>query len=85
MRILYYYWDEFNGEDCMDAMKRLGHEVDVIKFKLHGYELTDEDDAGFRALLTKEEAGKRYYDIVYSFCYYPSISEACMKYDTPYV
>ena len=85
MRILYYYWDEFNGEDCMDAMKRLGHEVDVIKFKLSGYELTDEDDAKFRALLTKEEDGKRYYDIVYSFCYYPSISDACQKYDTPYV
>jgi len=85
MRILYYYWDEFNGEDCMDAMRRLGHEVDIIKFKVKGYELTDEDDDKFKVLLTREEEGKRYYDIVYSFDYYPCISDACQKYNTPYV
>lgn len=85
MRILYYYWDEFNGEDCIDAMRRLGHDVDVIKIKLEGYQLTEDVDDKFRALLTREEAGKRYYDIVYSFDYYPCISDACQKYDTTYV
>ena len=85
MRILYYYWDEFNGEDCMDAMRRLGHEVEVVKFKLSSYELTDEDEDKFRVLLTREEMGKRYYDIVYSFDYYPSISEVCLKYNMPYI
>lgn len=85
MRILYYYWDEFNGEDCMDAMKRLGHQVDVLKLKLESYDLTPQVDERFRALLTKEEDGKRYYDIVYSFDYYPCISDACSKYETPYV
>ena len=85
MRILYYYWDEFNGEDCIDAMRRLGHDVDVIKMKLEGYQLTEDVDDKFRALLTREEAGKRYYDIVYSFDYYPCISDACQKYNTPYV
>lgn len=85
MRILYYYWDEFNGEDCIDAMRRLGHDVDVIKIKLEGYQLTEEVDDKFRALLTREEAGKRYYDIVYSFDYYPCISDACQKYNTTYV
>lgn len=85
MRILYYYWDEFNGEDCMDAMKRLGHQVDVLKLKLESYDLTPQVDEKFRSLLTKEEDGKRYYDIVYSFDYYPCISDACSKYETPYV
>lgn len=85
MRILYYYWDEFNGEDCIDAMRRLGHDVDVIKIKLEGYQLTEDVDDKFRALLTREEAGKRYYDIVYSFDYYPCISDACQKYNTTYV
>ncbi len=86
MRILYYYWDEFNGEDCMDAMRRLGHEVDMLRLQLEGFELTPEIDERFRALLTKEDFwGKRYYDIVYSFDYYPCISDACQKYNTPYV
>ncbi len=85
MRILYYYWDEFNGEDCIDAMRRLGHDVDVIKIKLEGYQLTEDVDDKFRAFLTREEAGKRYYDIVYSFDYYPCISDACQKYNTTYV
>lgn len=31
MRILYYDWDEFNGEDCRDAMIRLGHEVETFR------------------------------------------------------
>ena len=31
MRILYYDWDEFNGEDCRDAMRRLGHDVETFK------------------------------------------------------
>ena len=31
MHILYYDWDEFNGEDCRDAMVRLGHQVDTIR------------------------------------------------------
>ena len=85
MRILYCYWDEFNGEDCMDAMRRLGHEVDVLRLELEGFELTKEIDDKFGALLTKEGSGKRYYDIVYSFDYYPCISDACQKYNTPYV
>ena len=42
MRILYYDWDEFNGEDCRDAMKRLGHQVDVFKLNMNGFDLTPE-------------------------------------------
>ena len=29
MRILYYYWDEFSGEGCMDAM-RLNDDFSLI-------------------------------------------------------
>ncbi len=31
MNILYYDWDEFNGEDCRDAMVRLGHQVETFR------------------------------------------------------
>lgn len=86
MRILYYDWDEFNGEDCRDAMKRLGHQVDVFKLKMNGYDLTPEIEAKIKDLVTKTDGdGKRYYDLLYSFDFFPNISEACQKYDIPYV
>ncbi|RKM54331.1 hypothetical protein D6853_13980 [Butyrivibrio sp. X503] len=70
----------------MDAMRRLGHEVEVLRLSLEGFELTPEIDDKFGALLTKKDySGKRYYDLVYSFDYYPCISDACQKYNTPYV
>ncbi len=86
MRILYYDWDEFNGEDCRDAMTRLGHQVDTIKMNLSGFDLTPSIEAGFRSRFEKTDSdGKRYYDLVYSFDYYPNISEVCQKYNVPYV
>lgn len=86
MRILYYDWDEFNGEDCRDAMRRLGHRVDTIRRNLSTFELTPEIEDAFKAQFEKKTGdGKRYYDIVYSFDYYPNISEVCQKYGVPYV
>ena len=85
MRILYYDWDEFNGEDCRDAMTRLGHEVETIRLNLSGFELTPEIEAAFAERFGRMDGGKRYYDIVYSFDYFPNISEVCQKYGIPYV
>ena len=86
MRILYYDWDEFNGEDCRDAMKRLGHQVDVFKLNMNGFDLTPEIEGKIKELVTKtDEAGKRCYDLLYSFDFFPNISEACQKYGIPYV
>ncbi len=86
MRILYYDWDEFNGEDCRDAMRRLGHEVEIIRLDPSSYELTPKIEAEFKAEFDrKDESGKRYFDLVYSFDYYPNISDVCQKYDMPYV
>lgn len=81
MRILYYDWDEFNGKDCRDAMKRLGHQVDTIKLKMNGYDLTPEIERAFRERLLCADS----YDLVFSFDYYPSISEICQKIGIPYV
>ena len=86
MRILYYDWDEFNGADCRDAMKRLGHQVDAMRLNLQGFDLTPEIEKVFRGKFDKkDDSGKRYYDLVYSFDYYPNISEVCQKYDVPYI
>lgn len=86
MRILYYDWDEFNGEDCRDAMTRLGHEVETIRLDQLGGDLTPQIEQQFKARFDrKDDLGKRYFDLVYSFDYFPSISEVCQKYDVPYV
>ena len=86
MRILYYDWDEFNGEDCRDAMIRLGHEVETIKGNLSSFEVTPEIEALFKKRFDRtDKDGKRHFDLVYSFDYYPNISEICQRYDMPYV
>lgn len=86
MRILYYDWDEFNGEDCRDAMRRLGHQVDVFKLDMHGFDLTQEMDEKIRGLCEKKgDDGGRFYDLLFSFDFFPNISEACQKYGMPYV
>lgn len=86
MRILYYDWSEFNGEDCRDAMRRLGHQVDAFKFDMPVFDLTPELDNRVKELASKKNPdGSRYYDLLFSFDFYPNISEACQKYDFPYV
>lgn len=85
MRILYYYWDEFNGEDCQDALTRLGHEVHVVNAPSSSYVLTPEMESRLEFLLPQEEDGKRYYDMVYTFDYYPGVSEMCQRFGMPYV
>ena len=86
MHILYYDWDEFNGEDCRDAMRRLGHQVDTIRLNRGGFDMTLEIETKFKEQFDKrDDLGKRYYDLVYSFDYFPNISEVCQKYNMPYV
>jgi spore maturation protein CgeB len=85
MNILYYDWDEFNGEDCRDALKRLGHNVETVKFDNAGFELTEEILSFFTKKFSRTENGKRYYDCVFSFDYFPNISQACQKFDVPYI
>ena len=93
MHILYYDWDEFNGEDCRDAMTRLGHQVDMIKVTMNGYDLTPEIERAFAEKLGIGEgqvaldgsASNCRYDMIFSFDFFPNISEICQKYGIPYV
>ncbi|WP_248405468.1 glycosyltransferase family protein [Butyrivibrio fibrisolvens] len=85
MRILYYDWDEFNGEDCRDAMRRLGHQVDTIRLNLQGFDVTPEIEGTLKTYFYKKEGGRKYYDLLYSFDYFPNLSALCSKYDMPYV
>ena len=55
MRILYYDWDEFNGEDCRDAMRRLGHQVDTVRLNMEGFDVTPEIESTLQSLFEKKE------------------------------
>ena len=60
--------------------------MDTIKLNLSGFELTPEIETAFKKSFEKtNEDGSRFYDLVYSFDYYPNLSEVCQKYGMPYV
>ncbi len=85
MRILYYDWDEVNGEDCRDAMRCLGYQVDSFKMEMKGYEITPEIESTINELFKKNTNGKPYYDLLFSFDFFPNLSEVCQKNGMPYV
>ncbi len=86
MRILYYDWNEFNGSDCRDAFERLGHCVESFTLNMQSYDLRPEYEAKIGKLVKKTtENGDRYYDLLFSFDFFPNISLACQKFGMPYV
>ena len=85
MNILYYSWDEFNGEDCRDAMRKLGHHIELIKFNTRSYELNEETLRAFEEKVISKPENKKIYDCVFSFDYVPALSEACQIVDIPYI
>ncbi len=85
MRILYYDWDEFNGEDCRDAMTRLGYLVDVIKTRFPDGRIRASACSDLEERLKRAEDGVRIYDAVFSFDFFPEVSDVCQKHNIPYV
>nr|MCR5402805.1 DUF3880 domain-containing protein [Butyrivibrio sp.] len=85
MHIIYYDWNEFNGEDCRDVMKRLGHQVDVLKCGQERYKASPDVESRFAKLVEDaERAGNPYY-LLFSFNYFPFLSDLCQEKDIPYV
>ena len=98
MKILYFDWSEFTGPDCREAMEGLGHTVGIWKH-LWNCRSVDEvfTEKTEQALLCPDAAGpdgrdyggrreaSPQWDIVFSFNYYPAISEVCQKHGVPYI
>ncbi|MBR1670657.1 MAG: glycosyltransferase [Butyrivibrio sp.] len=84
MRILYYDWDEFNGRDLRDAMYRMGYHVDCFKADISGDKYRTGLETLIRDRLERYEDGRRFYDAVFSFDYFPELSEVCQKYGVSY-
>ena len=79
MNILYFFWDEFNGEDCQHALKELGNDVKAVHFPLSN---TDFDDSFEEKMIAELGRG---YDCVFSFNYFPIISRICDSLSVPYI
>ncbi|MCR5674555.1 MAG: DUF3880 domain-containing protein [Lachnospiraceae bacterium] len=98
MRILYFDWNEFTGPDCREAMTRLGHTVGIWRH-LWNCRSVDEEFSyrTEQALFCRNaagESGRDYggvretapqWDVVFSFNFYPAISEVCERSGVPYI
>ena len=79
MRILYYDWAEFNGEDARDAMKRLGWRVDVLRARQLGGDMDPNACDSLREMMKRADDGAEAYDAVFSFDFFPEVSEVCRE------
>lgn len=85
MHILYYDWDEFNGEDCRDAMRRLGHRIEVLRARFDDGSM---DKEAYIHLQEKIRRAKDYvdcFDAVFSFDFFPEVSAVCQEQNIPYI
>ena len=90
MNIIYVDWNCFGGRDILEALYNMEHRVHVLGLSENArYGNDDEFMDRLVRLIRYRNA-----DLVISFNYYPSISEACMRtgvryfawiYDSPYV
>ena len=69
--ILYYSWDEYTYEDCIECMRQLGYTVDVITGSMKDYGV---DEQFFSKI--KNCCLTHHYDFIFSFNYFPLLSRA---------
>lgn len=80
MRILIYKWKAYNYQDIYHTLLAMGHEVDVLEYKLNSY---DKDDLFERLLRAKFK--ETTYDFVFSINYFAVIAQVCDKEKMKYV
>ena len=79
MNILYYYWNENCKNDCVESMEQLGHTVKVWTHEIKNHS----NDPAFTESINKTISSGAY-DCIFSFNYFPLLSEAASKFDIPY-
>lgn len=89
MKILFIEWASYGNEDMKDAFRKEGHTIVCFPFFNKDARNDASSIAGLPALLHKETP-----DLVFSFNYFPVVSNVCHKeniryiswiYDSPYV
>ncbi len=80
MRILFYKWQAIMQDDFIEALQKMGHQLDFIFYAFYN---TDKDpffEKKFRAHLKERD-----YDAVMSFNYFPLLSDLCEEHNLPYI
>ena len=89
MKVLFIEWKSFGNEDIKEAFVSEGHEVFCYPFSNKDSRRDTELEKDFTSALRKETP-----DVVFSFNYFPVVSNVCKKediryiswiYDSPYV
>lgn len=79
-RVLYYSWNEFTFQDCIQSMCSLGYMVDVVTGKIHNYDI---DEIFMEKLKNYCTINK--YDCIFSFNYFPVISRVASDCQLRYI
>lgn len=80
MKILYYNWNSLAQIDLIETLIRTGNEVVLTTYRCSNYEFDPEFE---NKLLIDLES--YLFDFVFSFNYFPAISNACMKKNVKYI
>lgn len=89
MRIVFFDWPCFCREDTLSALKELGHEISFFFHEDYKLRKSEVFDAAFDEFVSGKE-----FDCVFSYNFYPLVSEACKRnglkyisivYDAPHV
>lgn len=81
MHILFIDWNSFGNEDIIFCFKKLGHKIDLFPIPENASTRYNPplEDALYHKLLSFS------YDFVFSFNYFPAVSNTCERIHTPYV
>lgn len=80
MNILYYFWNENSKDDCVECLKKMGHNVKIWERKFKNYS----SDSDFSEALILE-IRKFSADCVFSFDYFPLLSLGALECKIPYI
>lgn len=81
MHILFIDWNSFGNEDIIFCFKKLGYKIDLFPIPENASTRYNPplEDALYHKLLSFS------YDFVFSFNYFPAVSNTCEQIHTPYV
>lgn len=80
MKILFIEWASFGNEDIKEAFIEEGHQICIFSFSNKDGRRDDTAASELTAMLHKETP-----DVVFSFNYFPVISNVCKKEDIKYI
>lgn len=80
MNVIFLDWPCFGREDCISALKSLGHDVSFFFHKDYNLRKSSDFDDAFDTYVSNHPA-----DFLFSFNYYPLVAEGCKRNSLKYI